>query len=81
MNRLRIVVEETGPDTFQVIYCGTDRAKGEAALHEPSRNRRALFVKPGVSQFNRPISAAAAAPVAAPVIKSESAEAPKSKKK
>jgi hypothetical protein len=76
MNRLRIVVEETGPDAYQVLYCGTDRAKAEAALHAPSPKDRALFVKPSVSAYNRPILAAAA-PAAATVTEPKAAAEPK----
>jgi hypothetical protein len=78
MNRLRIVVEQTGPESYEVLYCGTDRARAEAALHAPTTRDRALFVKPGVSAYNRPLLAA---PKAADAPKPEAAEAPKSKKK
>jgi hypothetical protein len=60
MNRLRIVVEQTGLDAYEVLYCGSDRTAAEQALHAPSGKDRALFVKPSVSQYNRPTLAKAA---------------------
>jgi hypothetical protein len=75
MNRLRIVVEETSAESFSVLYCGNDPAKADAALRDPSSKRRALFVKPPVSAFNRPQAAAPISTEAKPT------EAPKSKRK
>jgi hypothetical protein len=66
MNRLRIVVEDTGEvdelgePICEVLYCGSNRTAAEQALHAPSSKDRALFVKPSVSQYNRPTLAKAA---------------------
>ena len=67
MHRLRIVVEETGEDSYVVEYCGTDRSKAEEAFRKATPRHRALFVRPSVSAWNRPTLTAAAPtkPVAA----------------
>jgi len=57
MKRLRIVVEETGPDAFEVIYCGSDASKADSALKAPTTKDRALYVKPSVTKWNRPLPA------------------------
>src|SRR5688572_5503632 len=53
MNRLRIVVEETGPGVYEVVYVGRDAGKAQAALREPTANCRALFQYPKPSKYNR----------------------------
>jgi hypothetical protein len=80
MNRLRIVVEEDGPDSYRTIYCGTDAGQADQALRSPTTARRALFIKPSVSAYNRPLLVQAQAePAAAPVV--EPPQEPKKKKK
>lgn len=78
MNRLRIVIEESGPDAYEVKYVGSDLVKAEAALREPSANKRALFNRPAPTQFNRQVIAPKAKPAE---VKSEvKTESPKSQK-
>ena len=54
MNRLRIVIEEAG-GLYEVKYVGHDAGAAQEALHEPTANRRALYVYPHPTQYNRPI--------------------------
>jgi hypothetical protein len=53
MNRLRIVVEETGPGAYVVVYVGRDAGKAQEALREPTPNYRALYNYPKASKYNR----------------------------
>lgn len=79
LNRLKIVVEEDGA-SYVVKYVGKDAAKADAALREPSANRRAFFNQPAPIQYNRPTVAPKAAAVSESA-QEEPKQESKSKKK
>lgn len=55
MNRLRIVVEESGPGVYEVKYVGRDAVEAQKVLREATPNYRALFQYPKISKWNRPV--------------------------
>jgi hypothetical protein len=77
MNRLKIIIEQTGTvekPEYACLYVGEDGQKAAAILAEPSPNRRAEY-RPGPIRFNSSSriieEATPAKPAAKPVIQSD----------